>query len=339
MERLDFEWKVPWLGGGDWVVPALFSSRNMQYFRAMVNLQELKIENLDIDKFRTGFGECFGHFAPTLRSVTLSSPSGASRRQLLDFLRLFPKLDDINISSYHGGWVHEALDNRVVPISGGLRGRLTLNTFYAEGLLKDIIIAFGGMRFTSVDLRQIKWMRLLLAACADTLEVLRLHPEDIRDCKRVFDSREDSLSLANLTFQARRYAQDSNLSSCTALRSLEVPLYLLALTGETLSTITSSVFSEIVVIVSESGVGKSSGSFDSILRGLHKIREFGVVFCLEAFETSTSKAQSQRKLTLETKGAVAAGLYDFLPRPPCVFSRWVRNDGLHYANWRSLYVR
>ena len=56
--------------------------------------------------------------------------------------------------------------------------------------------------------------------------------------------------------------------------------------------------------------------------------EGSVVFCLEALEIS--RAESQRKLAMETRGAVAAGLYDFLPRPPFVFSRRAANYVRHY---------
>ena len=129
-----------------WVVPVLFDS---SYFRAMVNLQ---IADLDFFKFPIGFGGSLGHFAPTLRSISLSHPNG-TRRQLLDFFRLFPKLDDLEILYYGARQeIYEALDSQLVPISGGLRGQLTLYAFGEKGLLEDMIVAFGGMRFTSMDL-------------------------------------------------------------------------------------------------------------------------------------------------------------------------------------------
>lgn len=173
-----------------WVTPVVFDSRNMQYFRAMVNLQELRIADLDFSKFPAGFGEHLGHFSPTLRSIALDRPNG-SRRQLLGFFVLFPALDDIEISSYYArqDW-HEALASKITPIGGGLQGRLTLHTFAGEGLLKDMIVAFGGFRFTSMDLQNVQGMSLLLEACANTLETLRLHLDyRPRPCKRFFYSR------------------------------------------------------------------------------------------------------------------------------------------------------
>lgn len=58
-----------------------------------------------------------------------------------------------------------------------------------------------------------------------------------------------------------------------------------------------------------------------MLRDMYEIREFRVVFCLEALEEL--RAPNLHHLTLETEAAVAAGIYDFLPCPPIVFSRTV----------------
>ena len=169
-----------------WVTPAIFHSQNMRYFRAMVNLQELKIANLDLFQFPVGFREYLGHFSPTLRSVALSRPNG-SRRQLLDFFRLFPMLDDIEIlDCYRRHDDEEALEDQLVPVGGRLLGRLALSVFGEERLLKDLVVAFGGMRFTSMDLRDVRGMEIVLEACACTLEVLRIYPDDTPfPCKRV----------------------------------------------------------------------------------------------------------------------------------------------------------
>ena len=102
----------------------IFDSKNTRYLRAMVNLQTLTIGDLNFSKFPAGFGKHLGHFASTLRSVSLSWPEG-TRRQLLDFFRLFPKLDDIEISCCDARRdAYEKLDNKIVPISGGWRGVL-----------------------------------------------------------------------------------------------------------------------------------------------------------------------------------------------------------------------
>ena len=103
------------------VVPAIFDSRSMRYFGALTNLQDLAIAHLYFSKFPAGVGEYLGHLSPTLRSVALSCPKG-TRRQLLGFFRLFPKLDNIKIAHYQGdtAQTHEALDTHLTPIGGGL---------------------------------------------------------------------------------------------------------------------------------------------------------------------------------------------------------------------------
>ena len=169
-----------------WVVPAIFDSRSMRYFRALVNLQDLSIAFLDFSSFPTGVGKFFGHFSPTLRSLALAIPLG-SRRQLLDFFRLFPKLDNITICGYYrNGEGHEALDENLIPIQGGLRGQLNLKNFRDEWLLKDMIAVFGGMRFTSMRLESVHGVPLLLEACASTLQTVYIHPGGLfRPCKTI----------------------------------------------------------------------------------------------------------------------------------------------------------
>ena len=172
-----------------WVIPATFDCQSMRYFGALENVQELAIADLDFSKFPVGLGEYFGRFSHSLRSVALSGPRG-TRQQLLNFLRLFPQLDDIKILHYHSrAEVHEELDTRPALTGGGLRGRLTLVSIDEEGLLEDITAAFGGMRFTSMDLRNVRGTQLLLEACADTLETLRIYLDDVsQDCKQVPDT-------------------------------------------------------------------------------------------------------------------------------------------------------
>ena len=165
-----------------------FDSGNMRYFRAMVNLQELDIWDLNFHEFPAGLGAYLGHFAPTLRSAALSWPKG-TRRQLLDFFRLFPKLENVGISRYPKQGGHNPLDNKpVVPISGRLRGTLVLKEFGDVKLLEDMAVAFGGMKFTCMDLKDSpRATRFVLDACADSLETLRIFPPIKRyDGERVF---------------------------------------------------------------------------------------------------------------------------------------------------------
>jgi hypothetical protein len=88
-----------------------------------------------------------------------------------------------------------------------------------------------------------------------------------------------------------------------------------------LSTIISPVFSEIVIIFSGSDVYRPPETLASVIREFCGTRELRVAFCLET--SKESEVEGLRKLTLETERTAAAGLYDFLPCPPLVFSRAV----------------
>ena len=137
-------------------VPFVFDSRSMQYFRALVNLQDLAIADLDFSMFAAGVEQYFGHFSPTLRSVALSCPAGTPR-QLLDFFRLFPKLNDITITHYYPkSQDSEVPDTQLVTIEGE-QTRLVLRWIGVLGKLGD--------------------MQFLLEACAGTLETLHVHPD------------------------------------------------------------------------------------------------------------------------------------------------------------------
>ena len=168
--------------GIPWLSPTIFDSESLQHFRALKDLQDLTIADLDFSEFPMGVGKYFGHFSPTLRSVALSAPRG-TRRQFIGFLRLFQNLDDVKILDYHT-WAeeHEALDTLLVPLEGRLRGRLTLERFGDEQLLKDLIVAYGGMRFTSMYLHNVQGMQLVLEACADTLETVWIQPGGAPQC-------------------------------------------------------------------------------------------------------------------------------------------------------------
>jgi hypothetical protein len=123
--------------------------------------------------------QCFGHFAPTLRFLALMEPAG-SPRQILYFIGLFPNLQDFKLLYILPATGQEsAADAELVPCSvPPLRGRLTLACLGGERLMKDMITFFGGLRFHSMDLFRVKCIRLLLDACAETLETLRLYPTD-----------------------------------------------------------------------------------------------------------------------------------------------------------------
>ena len=71
--------------------------RAMAYFSALTNLQELGIDNLRVSSFFPDIQRYFGHLAPTLRFLALKEPKG-SCRQILYFIGLFPKLEDLKLN-------------------------------------------------------------------------------------------------------------------------------------------------------------------------------------------------------------------------------------------------
>ena len=180
-----------------WVVPETFDSETFRYFSILSNVQDLIITNLDLSKFTSSIGNYFGHFSPTLTSITLLFLGGRPR-QLLDLLKLFPKLDDVKIVRYAGTTeADDPPDTQSTQIRGSLRGKLTLNGFWDQKLLEEIIASFGGMRFISVDLDDVVGAQLLLDACAETLQTLRFHPESLlHSGKRFF---EQAFTLSELT--------------------------------------------------------------------------------------------------------------------------------------------
>ena len=123
--------------------------------------------------------QCFGHFSPTLRFLALREPCG-SPRQILYFIGLFPNLQDLKLS-YHLPRSEEetTVDSTLVPPSiPPLRGWLTLKCFKRRNLVKEMISVFAGLRFHHIDLFRVNCARLLLDACTETLETLRLYPTD-----------------------------------------------------------------------------------------------------------------------------------------------------------------
>ena len=165
------------------MAPEHFDSWGLHYFAVLVNLQELAIVGMDFSRFPSGTEKYFGHFSPTLRSITLRHLKG-SPGQLVDFLGLFPKLDDINIVHYFAA---EAPETPRTPVQGSLRGKLALSSCSSvRNLFEEIITTFGGMRFISLDLDNVPGTQLILDACAGTLQTLRLNPNGVLHCRKGF---------------------------------------------------------------------------------------------------------------------------------------------------------
>lgn len=157
------------------LLPQSFNRRDMRCFLAFTNVQSLTVQSLDIHYFIPGLERHFGHFSPTLRSITLESPR-CTPRQLSHFFSLFPNLDNIEVRSFtHTRSGHS--DDALPPFSKPkLQGQLTLSSFSAIDTWEDLV-ASCGLRFRSIYLYPVsKCAPVLLEACAETLETLRIEP-------------------------------------------------------------------------------------------------------------------------------------------------------------------
>jgi len=232
-----------------------FSWYTLRYFTALTNVRELGIDHLDIPSFIPRIDRYFGHFSSTLHSLALREPRG-SRRQIIYFIGMFKHLEDLKL-------LYDKVDSQGEPADDPtlvpsfippLRGRLTVTCFTRVGILRDMIDLFGGMRFRHMSLVSVVGMRLLLGACAETLETLRLHLNDPR-------GKELSLSglqVLSSDFTGVSSIRDFNLSRNKSLRRLKVMGRGLVCQScwanppdaivYALSTITSPAFTEVTVI-------------------------------------------------------------------------------------------
>ena len=162
-----------------WLSPRKFDRQTLRYFSALTNVQQLRIERFGLSKFIPDIERYFGHFALTLRSISLTISSG-TQLELLYFLGLFPNLDDIEVE-YFPTTKPDSTPNPefelAVPFSvPSLRGRLKLTDFTSETIFRNMITLFGGLRFRYMDLFSVEGSQLLLEACADTLQTVRIYP-------------------------------------------------------------------------------------------------------------------------------------------------------------------
>lgn len=161
-----------------WFAPRAFSPKDLRYFSAFANVQVLKIRGMNISRFTPNIKRYFEHFSPTLRSITLSYPI-CSPRQLVHFLSLFPNLDHIDIRQPFPSSARFS-DAELVPFPRSkFQGQLKLCGFHLSETWVHLNAACGGLRFRSMDLRDVAdCTPVLLEACAGTLESLRFYVTD-----------------------------------------------------------------------------------------------------------------------------------------------------------------
>ena len=153
--------------------PKQLNGNNLRYFSALNNLQELSICRFELPKFIPDLKQCFGHFVPTLQSLSLYQPSG-SARQILYFIGLFPNLRDFDLYGSSNIEKDTAADLALVPPSiPPLSGWLAFRSIQRGGFIDEMIALYGGLRFHHVYLDWTSW-QVVLGACAETLETIQL---------------------------------------------------------------------------------------------------------------------------------------------------------------------
>ena len=158
--------------------PKLLNRCILPQFSVLTNVQRLEIGNLDIPSFMPKIRRYFGHFLPTVQSLRLTGPRG-SPRQILFFIGSFQHLEDLSLKSrlfYKGE--PEDDPTLIPPFAPPLRGHLLVQHWPKAGFFRDMVHLFGEIRFRSMDLFNVDETQFLLHACAKTLQVLQLHPDD-----------------------------------------------------------------------------------------------------------------------------------------------------------------
>ena len=303
--------------------PKQFNRGTLRHFLALTGIQELGIDYLDIPSFMPRIRKYFGHFLPTLRSLSLRDPKG-SDWQIIYFIGMFEHLDDLKLLHERPPidfQEREPMDIKtlVPPFAPPLRGQLTLTNFGRVGILEGMIYCFGGIQFRRMDLSDVNGTRLLLRACAETLETLRLYPSDPRGK----ELSPDGVGVLADNFTAKSSLRDFDLSRSKSLRTLQVAVRSIdgrfmyspsedpaILLKYALSTIRSPVFSEVTIFYRDydfRGVQPNHNVLDGppicrmspdemvedalwhrrrfdVFREMRKVRDFQLVLCADVWD-------------------------------------------------------
>ena len=171
-------------GERGWFLPRAFRPRDLRHFSSFSRVHTLRIQRLDITRFIPELENYFAQFSPTLRAVALLEPVCKTPQELSYFLSLFPNLDDVDIQWFSpfssSDFKSSDASTELVPFSNPtFRGRLLLHYTHPVEVWSYLIAGRGSLRFRSMDLREVgECGQILLEACADTLETLRIYTLD-----------------------------------------------------------------------------------------------------------------------------------------------------------------
>jgi len=331
------------------VSPRLFNRCALRHLSALTNVQQLRIDYLDIPSFVPRIQRYFGHFIPTVRSLALEDPK-ATCRQLVYFIGLFERLEDLELFRFlsrpHSFPEEDQRDGRglIPPFIPPLRGRLTIMDSKGADILEEMIDRFGGIRFRWVNLYEVDEMQPLLSACAKTLETLRLYPA--YPCGE--EITLNSVWVPTDNFTAHLSQREFDLSRLKSLRTLQISAWSIRdafvappsknpLTYA-LSTVTSPVFSDVAVFYLEEDVWSAYPLYSNhremlpieiaweaalnykqfgTYRAMHAVRGFRLVLCAVVWDCDVEFAMRALKRAVETE-KVERG-FDMFPEPPVVY--------------------
>ena len=306
----------------------IFNARGLVYFSALTNIQELGFDCLDLCSFIPQVQPYLGHFMPRLRSLALKMPKGPDHL-LLYLLGLFPNLDDFKlVGDFDRRWASPGSAPRVPQSAPLLRGRLTLVWFYREDFLRDLSKLSGGLRFRCMDLFDVRGTRFLLGGGAETLEMLRIHPARWRG------NFQWSPVLASLTCRLTgcraSILEAFDLSTNRSLRSLEIEIALrniycrvdgMGFLGDLLSTVTSPVFSDVVIILQDNIIHDPNFLINVLfpaVRHMCEVRSFRLVFMLGKLPRDGEDDRERLKEIIDVQAA--RGWFGPLLDPPVIVS-------------------
>lgn len=163
---------------GDRVKPApLFSSigtdQELSVFQSFSNVQKLTLACSGFGPLKDG---CFDHLTSTLQTLILEDTRKVSHTEALNFVSLFPTLEDLTITTSTVARAEQ--DNCVRRFSPKFQGTLRfVGLGSVEALVQGILkfpngVHFRSLEFTGRDMN--KGTSPLVSACAQTLENLEL---------------------------------------------------------------------------------------------------------------------------------------------------------------------
>ena len=154
------------------------SSRTTTYLNAFTQLQDLRIERLNVGGLLTWLHPHYAILNPTVQTLTLRYPRGTAK-QLLCFISLFSGLEDLVVERTE----NETVSDAVVPVpefSPPLTGRLKMVGIFDQEFMSGLASFRKGLKFRVVNLQFCEGAQKVIDGCVGTMERFVYHPPDFR---------------------------------------------------------------------------------------------------------------------------------------------------------------